>query len=55
MGVFELIADLALAFGNDTYCKHLQSIFMGYLTNTATASENVTIKVTYDNNVLLFY
>jgi hypothetical protein len=35
MGVFELIADLALAFGKDTYCKHLQSIFMGYLTNTA--------------------
>lgn len=23
MGVFELIADLALAFGKDTYCKHL--------------------------------
>jgi len=23
MGVFELIADLAIIFGKDTYCKHL--------------------------------
>jgi len=35
MSVFELIADLAVLFGKDAYCKHLQSIFMGYLTNTA--------------------
>lgn len=31
MGIFELIADLAVVFGKETYCKHLQSIFMGYL------------------------
>jgi hypothetical protein len=43
MGVFELIADLALAFGNDTYCKHLQSIFMGYLTNTAASVRQMGI------------
>jgi serine/threonine-protein phosphatase 2A regulatory subunit A len=35
MGVFELIADLAIIFGKDVFCKHLQSIFMQYLTNTA--------------------
>jgi serine/threonine-protein phosphatase 2A regulatory subunit A len=43
MGVFELIADLALAFGKDTYCKHLQSIFMGYLTNTAASVRQMGI------------
>ena len=35
MGVFELIADLAVVFGKDVYVKHLQTIFMSYLTNTA--------------------
>jgi len=35
MAVFELIADFALLFGKDVYCKQLQSIFIGYLTNTA--------------------
>lgn len=43
MGVFELIADLALIFGKDVYCKQLQSIFMGYLTNTAASVRQMGI------------
>ena len=43
MGVFELIADLAIIFGKDTYCKSLQSIFMGYLTNTAASVRQMGI------------
>jgi len=35
MGVFELIADLALIFGKDVFVSKLMSTFMGYLTNTA--------------------
>jgi serine/threonine-protein phosphatase 2A regulatory subunit A len=43
MAVFELIADLALIFGKDVYCKQLQSIFMGYLTNTAASVRQMGI------------
>jgi serine/threonine-protein phosphatase 2A regulatory subunit A len=43
MAVFELIADLALIFGKETYCKHLQSIFMSYLTNTAASVRQMGI------------
>ena len=43
MAVFELIADLALIFGKETYCKQLQSIFMGYLTNTAASVRQMGI------------
>jgi hypothetical protein len=43
MSVFELIADLAVLFGKDAYCKHLQSIFMGYLTNTAASVRQMGI------------
>jgi serine/threonine-protein phosphatase 2A regulatory subunit A len=44
MGVFELIADLAVIFGKETYCKHLQSIFMGYLTNTAASVREMGVQ-----------
>lgn len=44
MGVFELIADLAIVFGKDIYKQHLQSIFMGYLTNTAASVRKMGIK-----------
>lgn len=44
MSVFELIADLAVLFGKDAYCKHLQSIFMGYLTNTAASVRQMGIQ-----------
>lgn len=43
MGIFELIADLAIIFGKETYCKHLQSIFMGYLTSTAASVRQMGI------------
>ena len=35
MAVYELVADLGFIFGKEVFCKSLQSIFMGYLTNTA--------------------
>jgi hypothetical protein len=44
MGVFELIAELGVIFGKDAYCKHLQSIFMGYLTNTAASVRSMGVK-----------
>jgi len=43
MGVFELIADLAVIFGKDVFCKHLQAIFMGYLVNTAASVRQMGI------------
>jgi len=44
MGVFELIAELAIIFGKESYVKHLQPIFMGYLTNTAASVRQMGIK-----------
>jgi hypothetical protein len=44
MAVFELIAELALIFGKETCLKHLQPIFMGYLTNTAASVRQMGIK-----------
>jgi serine/threonine-protein phosphatase 2A regulatory subunit A len=43
MGVFELIADLAIIFGREVYTKHLSSIFMGYLQNTAASVRQMGI------------
>lgn len=40
MAVFDLIAELGSLFGKDAYHKHLDSIFMGYLTNTAASVRN---------------
>lgn len=37
MGVIELVGDLSVKFGKDVFVKHLESIFMQYLTNTAAA------------------
>ena len=44
MGVFELIADLAIIYGKDVYVKHLQNIFMGYLTNTAASVRQMGVQ-----------
>jgi len=44
MGVFELIADLAIIYGKDIYVKHLQHIFMGYLTNTAASVRHMGVQ-----------
>ena len=43
MSVFELIADLGIIFGKEIFIKHLQSIFMGYLSNTAASVRNMGI------------
>lgn len=44
MGVFELIGDLSLKFGKDTFVKSLETIFMQYLTNTAAAVRETGIE-----------
>ena len=43
MGVFELIANLGLFLGREVFVKHLESIFMGYLVNTAAAVRQMGI------------
>lgn len=35
MAVFELLADLAMIFGQDIYMKNIHTIFITYLQNTA--------------------
>jgi hypothetical protein len=35
MAVFELVADLGIVYGKEKFVKHLQAVFMGYLSNTA--------------------
>lgn len=44
MGVFELIGDLSKMYGKDVFMKHLDSIFMTYLTNTAASVRDMGIK-----------
>ena len=48
MGVFELIADLALIYGKELFNKHLMAIFMGYLTNTAASVRQMGILKSFD-------
>jgi len=40
MAVFDLIADLGMLYGKDAYKKHLHTIFIGYLNNTAASVRN---------------
>lgn len=44
MAVFELIGDLSKIFGKDVFVKHLESIFLSYLTNTAASVREMGIK-----------
>lgn len=44
MAVFELIGDLSKQFGREVFQKHLESIFMSYLTNTAASVREMGIK-----------
>jgi hypothetical protein len=44
MAVFELIGDLSKSFGKDVFSKHLESIFLSYLTNTAASVREMGIK-----------
>jgi serine/threonine-protein phosphatase 2A regulatory subunit A len=43
MGVIELVGDLSLKFGKEVFVKHLESVFMNYLTNTAAAVREMGI------------
>jgi hypothetical protein len=44
MSVFELIGDLSKAFGKEVFSKHLEAIFITYLTNTAASVREMGIK-----------
>lgn len=44
MGVFELVGDLSKLFGKDVFTKHLESIFLSYLSNTAASVRDMGIK-----------
>lgn len=44
MAVFELIGELSKLFGKDIFTKHLESIFLSYLTNTAASVRDMGIK-----------
>lgn len=44
MVVFELIGDLSKQFGKDIFTKHLESIFLSYLSNTAASVREMGIK-----------
>jgi len=44
MAVFELIADLGIIFGKDIFIKNLQTVFMGYLINTAASVRQMGIE-----------
>lgn len=44
MAIFELIGDLSKIFGKEVFVKHLESIFLSYLTNTAASVREMGIK-----------
>jgi serine/threonine-protein phosphatase 2A regulatory subunit A len=43
MAVFETVGDLSVKFGKDTFMKHLEPLFMSYLTNTAASVREMGI------------
>ena len=43
MAVFQLLGDLGLNFGQDSFKKNIQSTFFGYLHNTAAAVRNMGV------------
>lgn len=44
MAVFELIGDLSKLFGKEVFTKHLESIFLTYMSNTAASVRDMGIK-----------
>lgn len=46
MAVFELIGDLSKLFGKEIFTKHLESIFLSYMSNTAASVRDMGIKKT---------
>lgn len=43
MALIELVGDMAIKFGKDTFIKSLESIFMSYLTSSAAAVREMGI------------
>lgn len=46
MAVFELLGDLSKTFGKEIFLKHLETIFLQYLTNTAASVREMGINKT---------
>jgi hypothetical protein len=44
MAVYETVGDLAVKFGREAYAKHLEGLFISYLTNTAAAVREMGIQ-----------
>ena len=44
MAVFELIGELSKLFGKEVFQKHLESIFLSYLSNTAASVREMGVK-----------
>jgi hypothetical protein len=44
MSVFELIGDLSKTYGKEVFTKHLEYIFLQYLTNTAASVREMGIR-----------
>lgn len=46
MGVFDLIGELSKLFGKEIFIKHLETIFLSYMSNTAASVREMGIKKT---------
>ena len=44
MAVYELLGDISKMFGKDVFIKHIESIFMTFLTNTAASVREMGIR-----------
>lgn len=44
MAVFELIGEMSKMFGKETFQKHLESVFLSYLSNTAASVREMGVK-----------
>ena len=42
--VFEILAEIGITFGKETFQKYIQDIFLGYLINTAASVRQTGIK-----------
>lgn len=43
MGVFELLGNLSVNYGKDVFVKHIETVFMSYLVNTAASVREMGI------------
>ena len=44
MAVFELVGELSKLFGKDVFQKHLESVFLSYLSNTAASVRETGVR-----------